>query len=62
MAALSEHIGWSPSAILCMERGISPPTKQGQRDKPVNAWAWYRYKLCCEAFERRKGSKREFNW
>ena len=62
MAQLSEMIGWSSSAILCMERGISPPTKKGQRDKPVNEHAWFRYKMCCECLERRKGSKKEFDW
>jgi hypothetical protein len=54
---LSELTGYSDSAIYWMERG------QSTAKRPVNKYAWQRYKLCCFALSKAMadGTKR-WNW
>ncbi len=64
MEDLSKAIGYSVSLISWMERGQSPPQKGTFAPRPLNPYAWMRYRLLCELVERRLRAPqmKSFEW
>lgn len=61
---LSKLTGYSSSALLWFERGLSAPnTHRGEATaRPTNVFAWQRYRLVCAAVDHQFRTKREFAW
>jgi len=54
---LSELTGYSISSIYWFELGKTPPGSNG-KSRPINEYAWQRFKLCCAA----STMKQPFDW
>ena len=58
---LSELSGYSVSSIWWMERGeVAPSASRGVR--PVNEFAWQRYKRVCAAVDHEQKTGKTFDW
>ncbi len=66
-AQLSELTGYATATLYWYERGETPRSSGSGHPggTPPAQYAWHRFKLCCEAIERRRGelaSSQPFNW
>jgi len=59
---LSEKTGYSVSSIWWMEKGQSPPLKGSRKPRPVNVYAWQRFKRVCHSVHVETESGRTFTW
>lgn len=53
--------GYSQASVYWTMRGLTPPTERGPA-APVDPKVWRRFKLLCEAVDRRLRKLPEFDW